>query len=120
VSGFLANAVLVAHFIFVLFVVLGGLLVLRWPKAAFLHLPAAVWGVAIEYTGGICPLTPLENALRARAGERGYEGDFVARYLLPVLYPDGLTREAQIVLGSLALLFNVVVYSIAWRRQRRA
>ena len=115
----LADAVLVAHFAFVLFVVFGGLLVLRWPKAVLLHVPAAAWGVAIEYAGWICPLTPLENSLRAKAGESGYEGDFVARYLLPVLYPEGLTRDAQLVLGSAALLFNTVVYAFVWRRRTR-
>lgn len=114
--GLLADAVLVAHLVFVLFVVFGGLLLLRWPKLAWLHLPAALWGVAIEYAGWICPLTPLENELRQRAGESGYSGDFVARYLLPVIYPEGLTREAQIGLGSGALLFNIVIYVLVWRR----
>jgi len=116
VYGLLADAVLVAHLGFVLFVVFGGLLVLKWRKTAWLHVPAAAWGVAIEYAGWICPLTPLENELRARAGQSGYEGDFIARYLLPVIYPEGLTREAQILLGSVALLFNIVVYALVWRR----
>ena len=119
VFALFADAVLAAHFSFVLFVVFGGLLVLRWPKIAFLHVPAALWGVAIEYAGWICPLTPLENALRVRAGEYGYQGDFIARYLLPVLYPEGLTREAQMVLGSAALLFNIGIYAIVWRRRTR-
>lgn len=121
--GLLADAVLVAHFGFVLFVALGGLLVLRWRRLAWLHIPAAVWGAAIEFAGWICPLTPLENDLRARAGESGYEADFIARYLLPVVYPDGLTRRGQILLGSGALLINLAVYSWVWRlarRQRRA
>ena len=116
--GLLADLVLVAHFGFVLFVVLGGLLLLRWPKLAWLHIPAAAWGVAIEYAGWICPLTPLENDFRRRAGESGYGGDFVARYLLPVLYPEGLTRDAQIVLGSAALLLNAAIYLLVWRRWR--
>jgi hypothetical protein len=116
--GLLADAVLVLHLAFVVFVAAGGLLVLRWPKIAWVHLPAAAWGIAIEYAGWICPLTPLENDLRARAGESGYESDFIARYLLPVIYPEGLTREAQVVLGSLALLFNVAVYWAVARRRR--
>lgn len=117
--GVLADLVLGAHFAFVLFVVFGGLLALRWPKMAWLHVPAAVWGVAIEYAGWICPLTPLENDLRARAGEAGYQGDFLGRYLLPVLYPEGLTREVQIALGSAALLLNAAVYALVWRRRTR-
>jgi len=112
----LADAILVIHFLFVIFVALGGLLVLRWRRVAWLHVPAAAWGVAIEFFGWICPLTPLENALRARAGESTYHGDFIARYLMPVLYPEGLTREAQLVLGLAALAVNAVVYTIALRR----
>jgi hypothetical protein len=118
VYGLLADAVLAAHFAFVLFVALGGLLVLRWRKLAWLHVPAAVWGAAIEFAGWICPLTPLENALRARAGHSGYEGDFIARYLLPVVYPEGLTRRGQLLLGSAALAINLAVYAWAWRRAR--
>jgi len=116
VYGLLADAVLVTHFGFVLFVVFGGLLVLKWRKVAWLHLPAAAWGVAIEYAGWICPLTPLENNLRAHAGESGYEGDFISTYLLPVIYPEGLTRETQVLLGSVALLFNLAIYALVWRR----
>jgi hypothetical protein len=115
----LADAVLVLHFGFVLFVVFGGLLVLRWPRVVWAHIPAAVWGVAIEFGGWICPLTPLENALRAEAGEATYHGDFIARYLLPVLYPEGLTRTSQIVLGLVALVLNVAIYAGVLRRWRR-
>lgn len=114
----LADAVLVTHFAFVLFVVFGGLLALEWPKVMWAHVPAAAWGVAIELFGWICPLTPLENELRARAGQAGYHGDFVARYVMPVLYPEGLTREAQYVLGTAALLFNVAIYTLVVRRRR--
>jgi len=117
--GVLAALVLAAHFLFVLFVVLGGLLALRWPRAAWLHLPAAAWGVAIEFFGWICPLTPLENELRARAGQAGYEGDFIARYLVPVIYPEGLTREAQFVLGGFTLVLNLAIYAVVVRRLRR-
>lgn len=112
-----ADAVLVLHFAFVLFVALGALLVWKWPPLAWLHIPAAAWGVAIEFGGWICPLTPLENHLRRLAGDEPYGGDFVARYLLPVLYPDGLTREAQFALGSAALLFNAAIYFAIVRRR---
>ena len=108
----LADAVLLVHLSFIIFVVLGGLLVLWRPKVAWLHLPALCWGVLIEYTGWICPLTPLENALRERGGLAGYPGGFVAHYLTAAIYPSGLTRGMQAVLGSMALLFNGIVY---WR-----
>jgi hypothetical protein len=115
----LADAVLVLHVVFVLFVVLGGVLVLRWPWVAWMHIPAALWGVAIEFGGWICPLTPLENRLRTLAGQATYPGDFIARYLMPVLYPEGLTREIQVALGFAALLLNVVVYWIVIRNWQR-
>lgn len=114
-----ADAVLVLHFAFVLFVALGALLVWKWPRLAWVHLPAAAWGVAIEFGGWICPLTPLENHLRALAGEAPYRGDFIARHLMPVVYPEGLTREAQLALGSAALLFNIAIYVAVLRRTRQ-
>lgn len=117
-TALLADLILVLHVCFVMFVAFGGLLVVRWPRLAWVHLPAAVWGAGIELTGGICPLTPLENVLRERAGEAGYEGDFVARYLLPVLYPEGLTREAQLVLGLAVIAANTVLYTVALTRAR--
>lgn len=113
----LADLVVVVHFGFVLFVVLGGLLALRWPRAAWLHLPAALWGAGIEFAAGICPLTPLENHLRRLGGEAGYSGGFVEHYVLPVLYPDGLTRGVQLGLGVFVLLLNLAVYVIVWRRR---
>ena len=85
----LADATLVLHLLFIAFIVLGGILVARWPRLAWAHLPAAAWGVLIELGGWICPLTPLENWLRLRAGQRGYAGSFVEQYLLPIIYPDG-------------------------------
>jgi hypothetical protein len=115
----LADFVLVVHLAFVLFVVLGGLLVLRRRWVALLHVPAAIWGILIEYTGGICPLTPLENSLRRLGGEAGYSGGFIQHYIQPVLYPSGLTRGTQIVLGSLALLVNLVAYGLVIARSRR-
>lgn len=115
----LADLILALHLAFVLFVVLGGLLVLRWPRVAWLHIPAAIWGVLIEYTGWICPLTPLENSLRTRGGEAGYNGGFIEHYIQPLLYPAGLTRSTQVVLGSVVLVLNLTAYGIALSRRRR-
>ena len=116
----LADLVLVVHLAFVLFVVLGGLPVLKWPRLAWLHVPAAVWGVLIEYKGWICPLTPLENSFRARGGGAGYSGGFIEHYIQPLLYPAGLTRGTQIVLGSLALLVNLTAYGVVIARRSRS
>jgi hypothetical protein len=118
VSALLADLIVLVHLAFVGFVALGSLLVLRWPRLAWAHVPAAAWGAAIEFTGWICPLTPLENELRARGGAEPYAGDFVARYLLPVLYPEGLTRAAQLWLGALVVVVNVAVYAQVVRRRR--
>jgi hypothetical protein len=115
----LADFVVALHFGFVLFVVFGGLLALRWPRAAWFHLPAAVWGAGIEFLAGICPLTPLENHLRRLGGEAGYAGGFVEQYVLPVLYPSGLTRGVQLALGILVVVFNGVVYLWVWRKRTR-
>ena len=114
-----ADLVLVVHLAFVLFVVLGGLLALRWRRVAWVHVPVALYGAAIEFVGFICPLTPLEVWLRRRGGEAGYEGGFVEHYITAALYPAGLTREAQLVLGTAVLLFNAIVYFFWWRRRRR-
>jgi len=115
----LADAVVVVHLAFVVFVVCGGLLVLWRRSMALVHLPAAVWGVFIEFSGRICPLTPLENHLRGLAGDAAYQGDFVERYLMPVLYPTDLRRNVQVALGLFALAVNAAVYVYAWRRSRR-
>lgn len=114
-----ADVVVVIHFAFILFVVVGGLLVLRWPRAAWLHLPAAMWGAAIVLLGGVCPLTPLENALRHAAGQEGYEGGFIEQYLTPVIYPGGLTRSVQIALGIFVVAVNLGVYAVALKRRWR-
>jgi len=114
----LADLVLAVHLGFVVFVVLGGLLTLRWPRAAWVHVPAALWGAWIELAGGICPLTPLENELRRRAGEGGYTGGFVEHYLVPIVYPAGLTRTTQLLLGVLVILVNAAVYGVVLRRWR--
>lgn len=114
----LADLVVLAHFAFIVFAALGGLLVLRWPRAAWLHLPAVVWGVGIELSGRACPLTPLENRLRAGAGEAGYGGGFIEHYLLPVVYPPALTRDVQLLLAAALALANAALYLHAWRRRR--
>ena len=115
----LADVVLVAHLAFVVFVVLGGLLALKAPWAALLHLPAAAWGAYVELRGRVCPLTPLENRLRALGGEAGYDGGFIEHYLLPVLYPGGLTRGVQLALAGAVVAVNVVVYALVVLRARR-
>jgi hypothetical protein len=114
-----ADIVLAAHLAFVLFVVLGGLLVLRWPKLAWLHLPAVAWAAFVELSGRICPLTPIEVALRIGAGGAGYSGDFLERYIVVAIYPDGLTREIQQILGAAVLLINAAIYLIVINRLRR-
>lgn len=115
----LADAALVLHLAFIAFIVLGGLLVARWPRTAWMHLPAAAWGVLIELAGWMCPLTPLENWLRLRAGRDGYSGSFVEQYLLPVIYPGQLTRNVQFVLAALVLVVNLAVYAFVIRRRGR-
>lgn len=100
------------------FVVLGGLLVLRWRWVIWLHLPAAVWGALIEFAGWICPLTPLEKWLRRQGGLGGYQGGFVEHYILPLLYPSALTRTVQLVLGAVVIAVNLIIYWQVWRRGR--
>jgi hypothetical protein len=116
--GILADLVVVLHAAFVVFVVAGGFLALRWPRLVWLHVPAAVWGVLIEFGGWLCPLTPLENALRSRAGEAGYAGGFVEHYLHALLYPVGLTTRHQWVLGALVLAVNIGAYVLLLRSHR--
>jgi Protein of Unknown function (DUF2784) len=116
----LATLVVVAHVAFVAFVVIGGLLVVRWRKLLYLHLAAVVWAVYLEWSGAICPLTPLENTLRTAAGLEAYAGDFVAEYVFPILYPEGLTRSAQLVIGTAVLAVNGCIYAMLLRRRRFA
>ncbi len=112
----LADLVLVVHLAFVVFVLCGGLLVLKWRWMAWAHLPSAAWGAVVEFTGWICPLTPLENWLHTQAGQAGYRSDFITYYLLPVLYPNGLTRDVQLILGAFVLAINISVYGWLWYR----
>ena len=107
-----AALLVAAHLAFAIFAATGGLLALRWPRVAWVHLPATAWAAYIELSGGICPLTPLENQWRVRAGLNAYSGDFIARYVFPVLYPEGLWFEAQVALGLLVIAMNVAIY--AW------
>jgi len=115
----LADAVVLFHASFVLFVVLGGLLVVRWRRVAVLHVPAAIWGALIEFAGLICPLTPLENYLRGRAGEAGYSGGFVEHYVLHTLYPGGLTPAIRWALGLFVIVVNAAAYGYIVRSRRR-
>lgn len=114
----LADAILFLHLAFVLFVLFGGLLALKWRSAIWFHLPTAAWGAFIEFSGWICPLTPLENWLRRQGGETGYPGDFLSQYLLAILYPEALTPQIQIVLGTVVLAANLTIYGWLWRTQR--
>ena len=118
IAGIAADIVLLLHFAFIAFVTIGGFMVLHWPRLALLHLPCLAWGVIIELSGWICPLTPLELHLRRIAGETGYSGDFIDRYLVPIIYPSGLTRDLQIFLGIALLLLNTVIYVLWWRRRK--
>ncbi|WP_332674317.1 DUF2784 domain-containing protein [Aromatoleum sp.] len=118
-AGFAADLVVALHFAFILFVVAGGLLVLRWPGLAWAHLPVVAWGAGIELIGWICPLTPLENVLRRAAGEAGYAGGFIDHYLAPLIYPTGLTREHQLALGLFVTIVNLLIYGLVALRRRR-
>jgi hypothetical protein len=115
-----AVLVLLVHLAFVLFVVFGAALVLRRPRLAWLHLPAAAWGVFVELSGRGCPLTGLENLLRLRAGLAGYAGGFVEHYIVGLLYPAALTRGTQFVLAGVVLAVNLVLYVRLWQRRRPA
>jgi len=115
----LADLIVALHFGFILFVSLGGLLVLKWPKLMWLHLPAAIWGASIEFAGWICPLTYLENRLRSASGGQ-YASDFIEHYLMPIIYPAGLTREIQIGLGIAVIVLNLLIYAKVIYRAKAA
>lgn len=114
-----ADGVVLIHLLFILFAVLGGLLVLRWRWVASLHLPAVAWGATVEFTGWLCPLTPLENWLRRLGAEAGYRGGFIEHYLIPLIYPAGLTRELQLVMGAAVVGINLGIYLFILYRYRR-
>ena len=113
-----ADAILIAHFAFVLFAVLGALLILRWPRLAWLHIPAVVWAAFVEFNAMTCPLTPLEVVLRREAGEAGYAGGFIDHYVMSLLYPEGLTQDTQAMLGAIVVVVNAAIYIVALRRRR--
>ena len=113
----LADALVILHFAFIVFVVLGALTAYRWPKMAWVHIPCALWGAWIEVTGGICPLTPFEVRFRRMGGTEGYAGSFIEHYLEPIIYPSGLTQPAQFLLGGLVVVVNLSAYGfLLWRR----
>lgn len=114
-----ADLVVVVHLSFILFVLTGAFAVLRWPRLAVVHLPVAAWGTLVEFAGWHCPLTPLEVKLRVAAGGEGYAGGFVEHYLLPVIYPAGLTRDVEILLGAGVLVLNGCLYGLVLYRMRR-
>jgi hypothetical protein len=115
-----ADALVLLHLVFILFVLLGGLLLLRWPRLLCLHLPAVAWGIVVECLHLGCPLTPWENHLRRMAGQAGYEDGFIEHYLIPLIYPAGLTPQIQLWLGSIVLLVNLNVYAcLIWRRHSK-
>jgi hypothetical protein len=116
----MADLIVLAHFAFVLFVVCGAAAVLRWRWVVWLHIPAVLWAALIEFSGWMCPLTPLENRFRRQHGESTYDVDFIAHYILPLLYPEGLTRRHQVWLGALALTVNVTLYAFIFLRHRRS
>jgi Protein of Unknown function (DUF2784) len=112
----LANAVVIVHVGFIVFVVLGGFLAWRWRRIAWLHIPTALYGATIEFVGWVCPLTPLENHFRRLAGQSGYTGGFIEHYIIPVLYPTDWTVSLRVILGTLVLLVNALAYGVYfWR-----
>ena len=119
VQALLADAVLLLHGLFIVWVVAGALVVAWRGWLALLHLPAAAWAVWISWTGGVCPLTPLEQSLRRAAGQRGYEGGFIEHYLAAAIYPEGLTVNHQIAIGVAVIAINLALYAWVWRRAAR-
>ncbi len=117
--AFLADVVVAAHFAFILFAVFGSLLMLRWRRLAWLHLPALAWAGGIMIVGGICPLTPIENRYRDAAGLQGYQGGFIDHYIIPVIYPPGLQHSTQLAGAAVLLSLNGTVYWHVWRSRRR-
>ncbi len=112
---FLADLVLIVHALFVVFVIFGGLIVLKWHKVMWLHIPCALWGALIEFFGWICPLTYLENYFLEISNGNSYDGGFIQHYLLPIIYPPGLTTGIQILLGATVIVINFIIYWIVWR-----
>ena len=118
IYSFLADLLVVFHLVFILYVMAGALLIFKWPKTLWLHMPACFWGMTVEFTGWICPLTPWEIRLRRLAGEEGYSGSFIEHYLIPIIYPSGLTREVQMLLGGTVLIVNLSLYTLILIKRR--
>jgi uncharacterized protein DUF2784 len=114
----LADGVVLAHVAFVIFALFGGFLVLKWRRLIWVHSTAVIWAALVEFFGWICPLTPVENWLREKAGQAVYRSDFIAHYILPLLYPEGLTRTAQIILGLFVLVVNLGIYARLFRASK--
>ena len=119
IYSFLADLLVVFHLVFILYVIAGALSIFKWPKTLWLHLPSCFWGMTVEFTGWICPLTPWEIRLRMLAGEEGYTGSFIEHYLIPIIYPSGLTREVQMVLGGTVLIVNLSLYTLILIKRRK-
>ena len=115
----IADGLVVLHLAFITFVVLGGFLLFKWRWLVFIHIPAFIWGALIEFYHWGCPLTPLENSLRVLAGDEGYQGGFIEHYLIPIIYPSGLTPMLQIALGMFVLAINLVIYGfLIWKLKK--
>lgn len=114
----IADLIVILHFIFIIFALVGGLLVLKWRRVAWGHLPAVLWAAFIEFTGGVCPLTPLENWLRLKGGNGAYQSEFIENYIMALIYPAALTPQMQMLLGLIVITINLAVYAGVWRRTR--
>lgn len=114
-----ADFIVFLHFLFILFVVFGGLLLFKWKWIAWIHVPAAVWGALIEFVGWICPLTPLENKLRLAGGDEPYSVSFIEQYIVPLVYPSGLTRDIQVELGIGVVVVNIAIYAVFFLKRTR-
>ena len=119
IYSFLADLLVLFHLVFILYVIAGALLIFKWTKTFWLHLPSCFWGMTVEFTGWICPLPPWEIQLRRLAGEEGYTGSFIEHYLIPIIYPSGLTREVQMVLGGTVLIVNLRLYTLILIKRRK-
>jgi len=115
---FISDIVVLLHFGFVLYVIFGGFLLFKWPKSIWVHIPAVIWGSVVEIFNITCPLTILENLFRYKAGTGTYEADFIGEYILPILYPDGLTREIQLILGIAVIIGNSLIYYFVFRKRK--
>ena len=116
---FFANLTLIAHLIFILFVVIGGLIFFIFPKIIYMHLPALSWGIYIELTNSVCPLTYLENWFLYKGEFTPYSNNFINNYLIPIIYPEGLTNEIQIYLGISLIVINILIYGLIYKNFKR-